>query len=170
MALTLDATVGGVNANSYVSLADANSIMEARYHTSSVWSGLTDPQKTQLLVSATLLIDSLAWAGSKVAQTQALRWPRAGAYDCDSFAIAEDVIPQALKIAVCEMAIQYMNSDKFADSGTEGFKSIGLGSISLSIEPSDRPNMVPLFIKQMLRCFIGGAVGSGPFSVPVNRV
>lgn len=171
MALTIDATVGGASANSYLTIADADAIMEARYHTSTIWSTLTDAIKTQLLVSATFILDGLKWEGYKASETQALRWPRTYAYDCDRYAIASDEIPQSLKIAVCEMAIQYYKSDKFTDSGTEGFSAIAVGPIKLNIDKYDRASLIPRFISQMLRCLINDASsGGGAFSVPVKRV
>ena len=52
MAATINATIKGENANSYVTLTEANSYFET-VPDSSTWTNKTDDQKNRSLISAT---------------------------------------------------------------------------------------------------------------------
>ena len=58
MAATINATIKSENANSYVTLAEANSYFET-VPDSSTWTNKTDDQKNRALISATREIDNL---------------------------------------------------------------------------------------------------------------
>ena len=55
MAISIDATVGGASANSYLTLAAANSLIEGLVQNDDVvaWASATDDQKNRALYSAT---------------------------------------------------------------------------------------------------------------------
>ena len=75
MAATINATIKGENANSYVTLAEANTYFET-VPDSSTWTNKTDDQKNRALISATRWIDSFVFYGDRCDQGQALKWPR----------------------------------------------------------------------------------------------
>ena len=54
MAITIDATAGGANANSYLTLSDANAIIDGLVEDADVtaWSSATDDQKNRALYTA----------------------------------------------------------------------------------------------------------------------
>lgn len=91
MAVVIDATVGGADANSYLTLAAAEAIAEYQMATAG-WGAATDDDKNKALIAATSYLDQLAWIGSKTATTQALLWPRTGAV-CGDHSYDDDVIP-----------------------------------------------------------------------------
>lgn len=79
----LNATPTHPEANSYLSLAEANTLMQDRSSMVSEWSALTDAQKEKLLIIATRQIDTLRFFHHpiyRVAQDyrnkQALKFPR----------------------------------------------------------------------------------------------
>ena len=81
MALSLDPTPSGVAANSFISLSDAQAIIDATPN-SSAW-GTDAAAQTQALVYATTLLNVIEYQGIKSSFTQALAWPRYGVYDPD---------------------------------------------------------------------------------------
>jgi len=135
--MDFDTTVGGSVATSYPSVAEADDYIGTRLH-SGTWSTQTQDTKEGLLMWATMLLDSYprAWTGGAVTETQALRWPRTGMSDRDGRAIAENVIPVALKRATSEMARQLLATDRTADNSVinKGISSIKAGSVALSFE------------------------------------
>ena len=59
-AATINATVKDANANSYVTLTEANTYFET-VPDSSTWTNKTDDQKNRSLISATRWIDSFVY-------------------------------------------------------------------------------------------------------------
>lgn len=108
MSLTIDATVGDAAANSYVTEAEMTAYCEGRLQ-GATWTG-ADAQ-LPALVEATRDLTRLAWKGVRVDLVQALAWPRTGVVnpdDPDQGEFDDDVIPQRVKDATCELALQYL--------------------------------------------------------------
>jgi len=89
MAVTIDATVGGDDTNSYLTLAAADTIAESLMNTDG-WDAATDAAKNIALVQATADIDTLKFRGRKWYwqyqnesddNFQALEFPRTMRYD-----------------------------------------------------------------------------------------
>ena len=104
MAPTLDCTVGGPKANSYVCLDEANEIAQ-NIPGSADWLALTDEEKYLTLIAATALLDTLSYRGEICSDTQRLKWPRKGV-DCEGRAFDCSEIPYKIKEATVMLAIQ----------------------------------------------------------------
>lgn len=112
MAVTIVATAGSASANSYVTLAEADTYMEARLN-ATLWDAATDDSCNRALVEATREIDVLSYLGKRTSDTQALSWPR-------DFAVNPDdpnadyydttVVPTRVKDATCELAFQFIKA------------------------------------------------------------
>ena len=78
MAISLDATVGGANANTYITLSDANSFIEGLVLNDDTvaWDNSSTDNKYRALFTAAQRIDREKFLGARVADTQALEWPR----------------------------------------------------------------------------------------------
>lgn len=76
---TLIATPAHPQANSYISLAEANQYCEDQYGTTS-WSTASDSNKTKALIAATRIIDGLRFHYERLKDTQRLEFPRNDAY------------------------------------------------------------------------------------------
>ena len=75
MAATINATIKDANANSYVTLTEANSYFET-VPDSSTWTNKTDDQKNRSLIAATRWIDTFVFQGDRCDENQALKFPR----------------------------------------------------------------------------------------------
>jgi hypothetical protein len=143
MAITLDATVGGANANSYCTVADADD-----YHStltqdlSDVWA---NADKAKMLMWATRLVDQhWKFIGQRVSSDQALEFPRKNVYrDGVYFAgdypveyLSSSTIPAFLKNAVAEMARILSEENVTAVSDKVGVEKIKVGSIELDMTGS----------------------------------
>ena len=60
MAISLDATIGGANANTYLTLSDANDIIDGLVEDADVtaWASATDDQKNRALYTAAQRLDA----------------------------------------------------------------------------------------------------------------
>jgi hypothetical protein len=121
MAATINATLKSETANSYVTLAEANSYFET-VPDSSTWDDKTDDQKNRGLISATRWIDSLNWYGQRCDDEQALSWPRNN-YHVDRVELTCDAIPNDIKYATYELARALAN-DTDAITGNTGDKGL----------------------------------------------
>lgn len=111
MAITIDTTLGGATTNSYVVVATADAYLEARLNASTAWTG--DEAKKAALVEAFRELNVLEFQGQRVTDTQAAQWPRQWAPDPDSsvgWYYATDVIPQRIKDAQCELALEFLKA------------------------------------------------------------
>ncbi|MCF0055518.1 DnaT-like ssDNA-binding protein [Dyadobacter sp. CY356] len=147
-------------ANSLVDLAYANS-----YHLdrgNSLWTG-TDAVKQSALIKATDYIQQkYTFRGFLVSETQPLNWPRA-----DVPYVATNVIPDRLKQAVCQLALEVMTAPlnpSVSPTGQVKFKKVDVIEteyFAASSTSTKRPA-----IDGLLRPYLSG---SG-INVPVVRV
>ena len=84
-----------VNSNSYVTLEEANNILELVFD-SAEWSALTDEQKKVCLVNATNKINLLFVKGEKLDSSQELTFPRDW----------ETAVSNSVKMAQCYEALE----------------------------------------------------------------
>lgn len=153
MALVLDATPGGSASNSYATAAEGDSYHERRLHVSD-WTNATTAQKEAGLVWATSLLDiHIEWDGFKFNLDQKLRWPRSGVVDRDGDYIETETIPGFLKDATAELARVLIASDRSAEVGTKGFRSISVGPITLDIDKDDVADSLPDHIYEMVSAY-----------------
>jgi len=133
----IDATLSGASANSYVTLADADTYFET-VPDSSTWTSKTTDQKNRALISATRWIDSLNFYGDRCTETQALKWPR-DSYTVDGIDLACTLIPAPVKVATYELARALANdTDAITGStGTTGiYDEVELGELRVKYKQS----------------------------------
>ncbi|WP_434033588.1 DnaT-like ssDNA-binding protein [Cupriavidus sp. a3] len=117
MALVVEDSTGKPDANSYVSVAEADSYHGDRGNAN--WSAATT--KEAALINATSYVDSLyRFQGLRASDTQALEWPRAGVTG----------IPKRLKDAVCELALRALSGPLAADVAPEQVIETTVGPIT----------------------------------------
>ena len=135
---TLDATIGGLKSNSYVTVAAADEHAGSRLQSQS-WEDADDDLKTKALLTAVRRIDLLNFTGWRFNWEQALRWPRYGILDRDGWWIKDNTIPKDILIAQIELSIAYLDYQQFRDSEVSpvsnlaAFSDAKVGQIELTI-------------------------------------
>jgi hypothetical protein len=117
MALTVEDGSGLAAAESYLSVADADTYW-SKHGNPPAWEGASDSNKEDALRRATQWIDlhyGDRFSGRKRLSTQALRWPRLGATTDEDFAILASTIPESLKDATAEMARRAVGTELLSD-------------------------------------------------------
>ena len=144
MAATIDATLKGASANSFVTLAEANAYFETTPDDSN-WVNKTDDQKNRALISATRFIDDFEFYGDRCTTTQALKWPRKE-YKVDGIELVCTLIPDEVKVATFELARALANNTTAltGSKGTDGtYQEVKLGDLEVKYnENSLNPGMV----------------------------
>lgn len=114
------ATAGSASANSFVTDAEMDAYCDDRSN-ASAWNDQTDDDiKTRALFDAARDLELLPWAGSRTDSTQALSWPReyvvnpdlpwATVEADDDYYFDNDVVPQRVKDAQMELALEYLKA------------------------------------------------------------
>ena len=145
MPTAIVATPGASNANSYVTLAEANTYFGDRLHVSA-WTSATDNDKNAALLWAAKLLDrSVMINGTRASTTQALNWPRDGMEDESGNEIDNTVVPQVVKDVQCEMALLLLSSDRSLENqaSAQGLTSLKAGPVALSFKDTIKVNIVP---------------------------
>ena len=126
MAFTPEDGTGLPNANSYISVAFADSYFVDRGN--ATWAADSTTDKETALVRATDYIDkrfALQFKGRKLTQEQGLEWPRLGALDSDFYLLdgANDDVPRQLQKATAEYALRALsNTPLVPDNSNSGVK------------------------------------------------
>ena len=153
--MPINATPGAADANSYVTLAEAEAYFADRLFTET-WDALTDPDKEAVLIWATRTAEArvsnawtkeelpedgtiriltsikgddecfIVWTGSPATNTQALAWPRTGMLSRNGFAIPDNEIPQRLKDWQCEIALSLSAGDRTLENAATAQGLVGL--------------------------------------------
>ena len=152
---TIVATPGAANANSYLTLVEA----QAYFATRTVVDGWEDADdQSALLIMATRTLDMLlspsriyipaakgqpgyflirrTWTGAPASSTQALAWPRISMLNRNGFPILSTEIPQDLKNAVAELAGALGTKDLLIDNdiAVQGITSVKAGSVAVTFD------------------------------------
>ena len=139
MAATINATLKSATANSFVTLAEANTYFET-VPDSSTCDDKTEDQKNRALISATRWIDTLNFYGDRCDTSQALNWPRNN-YHVDRVELVCTVIPNEIKYATYELARALAN-DTSSITGSTGdtglYESVKLGEIEVKYNTSSQ--------------------------------
>jgi len=169
--MAIDAEVGGSSANSYVSIADADTFFEVRSY-ASAWTSASDENKEASLVQATRVANvSYDFLGSISTQAQALRWPRSSVYDQDGRLYADDELPKLLTDAICDYALYILQSDLLADDGANLIDEMEIGPIRLDFDKSKEKELIPSIVHDQLMLLSENRsnLSQGVVSMPVTR-
>ena len=187
MAVAIDATPGGASANSYLTLNDAQAIIDGFVQDADVtaWASATTDQKNRALFTATQRLDRERFLGARSTDTQALQWPRTGVRKPDTyintyavgfpFRITTDYytdteIPDRIEFAQCVLAV-YLNNNKdgMGLSGIEDYKSVAIGSLRIenagaSASATGADRVPPIYER-----YLTGLRISGPGNFAIRR-
>jgi len=127
--MALIATIGATDANSYVLQSEASAYFLDRAH-ASAWEDFE--QKDQILITSSQMLDwYIKWKGFRASTTQNMLWPRVNVIRRDGSTIADDVIPNEVKVAVYELALSSLEEDRTIDDPLSGIDQLRAGSLMI---------------------------------------
>ena len=185
MAISIVATVGSATANSYLTLSDAQDLIDGLVEDDDVaaWASATTDQKNRALYTAATRIDRERFLGARSDDTQAMQWPRDGVRKPDTyintyavgfpFRITTDYYTSTeipVQIKHCQVILAcYLNNNKAGLnlSGLEDYKRVGVGGVAVIPEKGGAggADRVP----PMYERFLTGLRISGPGNVAIKR-
>jgi hypothetical protein len=144
MALTIEDGSGVAGANSYIDVATARTYAVAR--------GLTlpaaDGDVEALLIKAMDFIEAYRgdFQGIKTSATNPLQWPRTGV-TLDGYPLAADSIPQVLKDAQAQLAVEAQNADLMPTGTGREVVMERVDVVQVQYAESGNTNPQPIFTK-----------------------
>lgn len=150
MAVVIVATPGAADANSYLTLADAQAIIDGFVEDADIqhWNSGNTDSRNRALFTATQRLDRERFLGARATDTQSLQWPRTGVRKPDTyintyavgfpFRITTDYftdteIPTQIKYAQAVLAaFLHNNTDALGLSGLEDYKNVKIGSLDVT--------------------------------------
>ena len=175
MAATINATIKDANANSYVTLTEANSYFET-VPDSTTWDNKTVDQKNRSLISATRWIDSFVYYGDRCDDGQALKFPRNN-YQVDGVELSCSTIPNNIKYAQYELARALANDTDAitGNTGTAGVPAeVKIGDLEVKFNTASQGtgsvnNIMDVY--PWLQSYLGAYMlgGAGAFQMRVVR-
>lgn len=157
--MSLDATVGGANSNSYVTVAEAGIYFGDRSF-SSAWEDFDD-QPQALILASSMLDWYMKFKGTKATTTQSMQWPRQDVIRPDSTEVATDIIPPEVKVAVYELTLSSLSADRTTDSSLAGLDQIQAGSLLIKAETNGYPSTMPKTIPSKINNILSDLVTAG---------
>lgn len=165
MSLVVEDGSGLSTANSYSSVADADSYV-ADHGADTVWSAASDDDKETALILGTQFIDLLyatRFKGVKENNENALCFPRMGCTDEDGYDIYSDVVPNKIVYAAIEAAVRSINGDDFlamqSNPGLIKSETKKIAVLEKSIEYVHGKDQEPYYprIEALVRPFLKGS-------------
>lgn len=148
--MPLITTPGAVDANSYVSVAEASGYFSLSYNRTN-WGNASNGEKEKSLAEATRLLDHfVSWKGVIASDTQNLRWPRSDVYDLDGRQVVSDDIPKAIKDVTCELAYHILSSGGF-DISENPIDKIRVGPINVDFDVEQKSVGFPKIVRDMVQ-------------------
>jgi hypothetical protein len=186
MAITIIATPNAADANSYLTLADAQTIIDGFVQDADVtaWASATTDQKNRALFTATQRLDRERFLGARATDTQSLQWPRTGVRKPDTyintyavgfpFRITTDYftdteIPTQIQYAQTVLAVfLHNNTDALGLNGLEDYKNVKIGS--LDVTPNAGYGAVGADkVPPLMERYLTGLRISGPGNFAIRR-
>ena len=149
--LIVEDGTGKPNANSYISLEEANAYFIGKRLYSSAWTASTDDvKKTALIMGSRVLDQEVIWKGYRRFEDSGLYWPRTDVYTTDGVLVDEDTVPRAVREATAEMAMYLLVSDKMSERSGIGLTRLKVDVVELEFDKYDKKDTVPSFIRRMI--------------------
>jgi hypothetical protein len=169
MSVTVTATAGASNANSYLTVAEADVYFNTRLYCSS-WTAASAEDKARALIMACRHIEERAeWdesmAGERSTTTQALAWPRSGALTREGDEYLDDAtVPSMIKNAQAEQALAELAKNRTGDPSARGLKRVAAGSVEVEFDgyASAEPHVLADEVWDALAPWITNVGSGGP--------
>lgn len=159
---TVIADVGAPNANSYVTVAEADAYFDDTFG-KPLWEPLDADTKSLLVITASRTLDQyIKWIGWKTDPDQGMEWPRSGT-DFDV-----DVIPTKVKYATYELAY-YLVENNGISFASQSVDSVKVGPVAVDFTEYATDAGIPSFIENLL-AELGSPILVGDRTVRMARL
>lgn len=140
---TVIATPGAPDANSYVTVDEANAYFGDAFGRG-LWAAATTADREALVITASRYLDQYVnWYGVPTDPDQSMGWPRSGT------SYPNDQIPSKLKYATFELAYYILEGGGLAFA-QQTVDSVKVGPISVDFSKNSTDAGIPSFIESLI--------------------
>lgn len=135
--MAFNSTAGDPLANSYASVAEFTTYASIRLpHIEWIDTASTTSKENTLILARILLDSYFDWTGVRSTTTQALPIPRLGWQYEPGFPVASSIVPEQIKNAQSELALQLASGDLLAsnDAFKKGIKRVKASSVEVEFQ------------------------------------
>tara|TARA_R110000824_G_scaffold66023_4_gene171610 strand:+ start:105 stop:632 length:528 start_codon:yes stop_codon:yes gene_type:complete len=148
--MAIDATVNGANADSFITVAEADAYWATNLYPTT-WETATTANKEKALKMATRILDEKCeWVGTRATSAQALGWGRTDVV-YDGISVSSTTMPIQISNATAQFAGDLLVSDLTANAEGKGLNSLKVGDITLDFDKNDTAGVMPEIVQEMLR-------------------
>lgn len=162
MALVVETGAGVAGADSYISVADADTYF-TEHGSPSTWTSASTAEKESALRYAAVWVDDHAWLSTLVSATQALAWPRNGFTDHKGRTWLSTQVPGDVVDAQCEAALAHLAGDGLNAAPAAALQEIKADVLGLKFKTggtSSEPS-VPSIVSRTLQPYTIASGGLG---------
>ena len=153
MAIEQETGTGSATANSYVTVADYDAYLDARYPSR---TAITTAQAEAYIFRAMDYFENLNFQGRKNSEAQALQWPRAGVC-IDGFGVDSNEIPSLVLTAVYELAYGFEQGYCINDPVGRETASEAVGALNVTYKNSSAERtLLPAATQALRKLLING--------------
>ena len=132
MALIIEDGTQKTNSTSYVTVAEYDAFLDARY---TGRASISTAQAEAYILRAMDYFESRQFVGKKATDTQALQWPRSRV-DIDGYAVDADEIPKQVKDSIYELAYGFEQGYGISNPVSRETLTEKVGSVSVTYKGS----------------------------------
>ena len=157
MALVVENGSQVAGANALVSLAECS-----QYHLdrgNAAWAAaISDGARESAIIQATDYLNGLSWTGFAITRDQYLCWPRNGCMNRNGWSILNNLVPQEVRAACCELALAALAAP-LAPALDRGGKvaSVSVEGVSVIYRPDAPAGKTYPQVQQLLRGLVLGS-------------
>ncbi|WP_207456066.1 DnaT-like ssDNA-binding protein [Azospirillum sp. SYSU D00513] len=138
-----------VGTNAYLDAATADAYFADQLRADG-WTKASAEDRDRALIMATAALDRLSFAGMIVKTEQRLAWPRANVRDGERRSLPANIVPDAIRRAVCEWALTLLTA---APSSGPAISSRSVGDLRVDYRPTTADG-VPPTVRAILSPFL----------------
>lgn len=154
MSIIVETGLASPTSETYASVAEVDAYALARGY--SLWTGVDAVKEAALRKAASYIDTTYKFKGYRVAEHQALMWPRSGVM-FDGYTLASDAIPATLKTACIELAIKAISGELVTDNTSQYVTDVSVGPIKKSLSaPGNGGQVTYTLIDSLLRDLVSG--------------
>jgi len=175
MALTIIATAGAIDANSYVTETEYLAYMETKLYATTFLALSEDDKKKVAIESARMIDIYFKFYGTRtnLSPMQALAFPRTNVFGIGGLLIDSTTIPQNMKNAQCEQMVYFATTNPLSPIYNKYDKvTIGKGAVKVEYNKDLSYKIINSIVTDMLRMYgsvLSNADNARAYSLHLNR-
>lgn len=165
---TVISIVGDPTANSYVTVAEADSYFSDSFGRS-LWAQTSSGDREAAVITASRYLDQyMTWMGHRSTSEQAMEWPRIDTFDKTGRPYPTNIVPGPVRFATFELAY-YIVENGGLSFAPQNIDRVKVGPVDVEFTKNSVDEGIPSFVENLV-AHIGWSDVAGPGSARSVRL